>query len=117
MLNPSNDDDLAPIPGKKYFAIGEAAKLCKVKPHVLRYWEQEFDHITPAKRGGNRRYYQLEDLLAIRHIRSLLYEHGYTIDGARQQLAGKKSPVSSNETMQLVKQVIVELEDVLKLLK
>lgn len=118
MLDPSNDDELAPIPEKKYFTIGEAAKLCKVKPHVLRYWEQEFEHIKPAKRGGNRRYYQFQDLLAIRHIRSLLYDDGYTIEGARQKLVGsQEKQVNSNEYVQLIRQAIVEIEDVLKLMK
>lgn len=118
MLDPSNDDALAPIPEKKYFTIGEAAKLCKVKPHVLRYWEQEFEHIMPVKRGGNRRYYQYQDLLAIRYVRSLLYDDGYTIEGARQKLAGnKENQVDSSEYVQLIRQTITEIEDVLKLMK
>lgn len=82
-------ESLAPlpdIPGKRYFAIGEVAELCEVKPHVLRYWEQEFPQLRPIKRRGNRRYYQQEDVLMVRRIRSLLYEQGFTIGGARLRL-------------------------------
>src|ERR1041385_8636435 len=78
--------ELPPIPGKRYFAIGEVSELCGVKPHVLRYWEQEFPSLKPVKRRGNRRYYQRHDVLLIRQIRSLLYEQGYTIGGARQRM-------------------------------
>lgn len=74
------------IPGKRYFTIGEVADLCGLKAHVLRYWEQEFPQLNPVKRRGNRRYYQREDVLLIRTIRTLLYEEGFTIQGARQQL-------------------------------
>jgi DNA-binding transcriptional MerR regulator len=77
---------LPEIPRKRYFAIGEVSELCAVKPHVLRYWEQEFPQLKPVKRRGNRRYYQHEDVLMIRRIRSLLYEQGFTIGGARQRL-------------------------------
>lgn len=77
---------LPEIPAKRYFAIGEVAELCDVKPHVLRYWEQEFPQLKPVKRRGNRRYYQQDDVLMVRKIRSLLYEQGFTITGARQQL-------------------------------
>lgn len=77
---------LPSIPDKRYFAIGEVAVLCDVKPHVLRYWEQEFPQLKPVKRRGNRRYYQQDDVLVVRAIRSLLYEQGFTITGARQQL-------------------------------
>ena len=77
---------LPEIPRKRYFAIGEVSDLCAVKPHVLRYWEQEFPQLKPIKRRGNRRYYQLDDVLMVRHIRSLLYEQGFTIGGARQRL-------------------------------
>ena len=76
MLEPGNNDDLPPIPGKRYFTIGEVSELCAVKPHVLRYWEQEFPQLKPVKRRGNRRYYQRQDVLIIRQIRSLLYEEG-----------------------------------------
>ena len=86
MLEPSHNAELPAIPGKRYFTIGEVSDLCLVKPHVLRYWEQEFPQLKPVKRRGNRRYYQHEDVLIIRNIRSLLYEQGYTISGARLQL-------------------------------
>src|SRR5690242_8328628 len=77
---------LPDIPRKRYFAIGEVSELCAVKPHVLRYWEQEFPQLKPVKRRGNRRYYQHDDVMMIRRIRSLLYEQGFTIGGARQRL-------------------------------
>lgn len=86
MLEPSNNALLPEIPSKRYFTIGEVSELCDVKPHVLRYWEQEFPQLKPVKRRGNRRYYQRQDVLIIRTIRSLLYEQGYTIGGARLQL-------------------------------
>jgi DNA-binding transcriptional MerR regulator len=82
-------DGLPQIPTKSYFTIGEVAELCDVKPHVLRYWEQEFTQIKPAKRRGNRRYYQHHEVLLIRRIRELLYDHGFTIQGARIQLQDK----------------------------
>src|SRR5436305_14228942 len=78
--------DLPPIPAKRYFTIGEVSDLCGVKPHVLRYWEQEFTQLKPLKRRGNRRYYQHHEVLLIRRIRELLYEHGFTINGARNRL-------------------------------
>ena len=77
---------LPPIPAKRYFTIGEVSDLCAVKPHVLRYWEQEFTQLKPVKRRGNRRYYQHHEVLLIRRIRELLYEHGFTINGARNRL-------------------------------
>jgi DNA-binding transcriptional MerR regulator len=77
---------LPPIPAKRYFTIGEVAELCRVKPYVLRYWEQEFTQLKPMKRRGNRRYYQHHEVLLIRRIRDLLYEQGFTISGARNQL-------------------------------
>ncbi|MDR2851640.1 MAG: MerR family transcriptional regulator [Burkholderiaceae bacterium] len=77
---------LSPIPVKRYFTIGEVAELCDVKPHVLRYWEQEFVQLRPMKRRGNRRYYQHHEVLMIRRIRSLLYDQGFTISGARNKL-------------------------------
>jgi DNA-binding transcriptional MerR regulator len=78
--------DLPPIPAKRYFTIGEVSELCAVKPHVLRYWEQEFTQLKPVKRRGNRRYYQHHEVLLIRRIRDLLYEQGFTINGARHRL-------------------------------
>jgi len=77
---------LPPIPAKRYFTIGEVSELCCVKPHVLRYWEQEFTQLKPVKRRGNRRYYQHHEVLLIRRIRELLYEQGFTISGARNRL-------------------------------
>ena len=77
---------LPPIPAKRYFTIGEVSELCGVKPHVLRYWEQEFTQLKPVKRRGNRRYYQHHEVLLIRRIRDLLYEQGFTINGARNRL-------------------------------
>ncbi len=78
--------ELPPIPAKRYFTIGEVSELCGVKPHVLRYWEQEFTQLKPVKRRGNRRYYQHHEVLLIRRIRDLLYEQGFTINGARNRL-------------------------------
>jgi DNA-binding transcriptional MerR regulator len=80
--------ELPPIPAKRYFTIGEVSELCGVKPHVLRYWEQEFTQLKPVKRRGNRRYYQHHEVLLIRRIRELLYEEGFTISGARNRLDG-----------------------------
>lgn len=85
------DTDLSPIPDKLYFSIGEVAELCHLKAHVLRYWEQEFPQLCPSKRRGNRRYYQRRDVLLVRQIKNLLYGKGYTIEGARLQLAGNES--------------------------
>jgi DNA-binding transcriptional MerR regulator len=79
-------DDLPPIPAKRYFTIGEVSELCGVKPHVLRYWEQEFTQLKPVKRRGNRRYYQHHEVLLVRRIRELLYREGFTISGARNRL-------------------------------
>ena len=94
MLEASNNNELPTIPSKRYFTIGEVSELCDVKPHVLRYWEQEFPTLRPVKRRGNRRYYQRHDVILIRQIRSLLYEQGYTIGGARQKLAGQSATVA-----------------------
>lgn len=87
---------LPPIPAKRYFTIGEVSELCGVKPHVLRYWEQEFTQLKPIKRRGNRRYYQHHEVLLIRRIRNLLYEQGFTISGARQQLTGGHASSDKN---------------------
>jgi DNA-binding transcriptional MerR regulator len=83
---------LPPIPAKRYFTIGEVSDLCGVKPHVLRYWEQEFTQLKPVKRRGNRRYYQHHEVLLIRRIRELLYEQGFTISGARNRLDTRNEP-------------------------
>ena len=86
MESPSHKTPLPPIPAKRYFTIGEVSELCGVKPHVLRYWEQEFTQLKPVKRRGNRRYYQHHEVLLIRRIRELLYDQGFTISGARNQV-------------------------------
>ena len=118
MLEPSiSSADLPAIPGKRYFTIGEVSDLCGVKPHVLRYWEQEFPSLKPLKRRGNRRYYQRQDVILIRQIRSLLYEHGFTIGGARQKLSGEEAKVDINQSQQIIRQLRAELEDVLIILK
>jgi DNA-binding transcriptional MerR regulator len=117
MLEPGNNDLLPPIPGKRYFTIGEVSELCAVKPHVLRYWEQEFPQLKPVKRRGNRRYYQRQDVLIIRQIRSLLYEEGFTIGGARQKLTGDEARTDVSQSQQIIKQLRLELEDLLKVLR
>jgi DNA-binding transcriptional MerR regulator len=89
---------LPPIPAKRYFTIGEVSDLCGVKPHVLRYWEQEFTHLRPMKRRGNRRYYQHHEVLLVRRIRELLYEQGFTISGARNRLGESLSVARSRDT-------------------
>ena len=117
MLEPSNNNELPVIPGKRHFTIGEVSELCAVKPHVLRYWEQEFPQLKPVKRRGNRRYYQRQEVILIRQIRSLLYEDGFTIGGARQKLSGDEVKADSSVSQQIVKQLRLELEEVLALLK
>jgi DNA-binding transcriptional MerR regulator len=118
MLDPeSSNTELPPIPGKRYFTIGEVSELCQVKPHVLRYWEQEFPQLKPVKRRGNRRYYQRHDVLMIRQIRSLLYEQGFTIGGARQQMSGDQAKLDNNQSQQIIRQLRVELEEVLQILR
>ena len=117
MLDPSQSNDLPPIPGKRYFTIGEVSQLCEVKPHVLRYWEQEFPQLKPVKRRGNRRYYQRQDVIVIRQIRGLLYDQGFTIGGARQRLTGDDAKQDQTQFKLLIKQMVVELEDVLRVLK
>ena len=113
-----HSDMLPVIPDKRYFAIGEVGYLCAVKPHVLRYWEQEFPQIKPVKKRGNRRYYQYKDVLVIRQIRTLLYEKGFTIDGARAQLSSNPKEVSKSvKTDAVLKKVIVDLEMILQKLR
>ena len=116
MLEPSHNHELPVIPGKRYFTIGEVSELCGVKAHVLRYWEQEFPQLSPVKRRGNRRYYQRQDVLTIRQIRSLLYDQGYTIGGAKQKLTSDDSKDDATQSNQLIKQMISELEEVLEVL-
>jgi len=89
---------LPPIPAKRYFTIGEVSELCGVKPHVLRYWEQEFTQLRPVKRRGNRRYYQHHEVLLIRRIRELLYEQGFTINGARNKLDARGAVIEEEST-------------------
>ena len=117
MQDQTATSDLPVIPGKRYFTIGEVSLLCAVKPHVLRYWEQEFPQLSPVKRRGNRRYYQRQDVLMIRQIRALLYDQGFTITGARQRLSGEEQKEDKTQSKQLVKQMIAELEDLLKVIK
>ncbi|MDT8397652.1 MAG: MerR family transcriptional regulator [Pseudomonadales bacterium] len=114
MLEPSHNAELPEIPAKRYFTIGEVSELCEVKPHVLRYWEQEFTQLKPVKRRGNRRYYQRQDVILIRQIRSLLYEQGFTIGGARQQmLGGTESEGKPAINPQELKALIGDIEEVL----
>lgn len=127
---------LPPIPAKRYFTIGEVSELCGVKPHVLRYWEQEFTQLKPVKRRGNRRYYQHHEVLLIRRIRELLYEQGFTISGARNRLDGPEfkaetaQPNGSNQVAVVAdqieettsisfnfKSVKIELKEILALLR
>ena len=115
------DDSLPPIPDKHYFTIGEVSQLCSLKPHVLRYWEQEFPQLSPSKRRGNRRYYQRKDVLLVRQIKGLLYGKGYTIEGARLQLAGddsillqkmQRSHAALQSTVSQLERIVEELEQV-----
>lgn len=120
---------LPPIPAKRYFTIGEVSELCGVKPHVLRYWEQEFTQLKPVKRRGNRRYYQHHEVLLIRKIRELLYEQGFTISGARNRLDGVdekaeksarsaaeiSSPVSQNTQPLIPEEIRLPVVDVVAL--
>ncbi len=111
--------DLPQIPSKRYFSIGEVSKLCDVKPHVLRYWEQEFPQLKPLKRRGNRRYYQRHDILLVREIRHLLYQQGFTIQGARQRLANEtagKTADPAEKHQRLARELLAELEEVRALL-
>jgi DNA-binding transcriptional MerR regulator len=136
ILENKENPSLPPLPQKRYFAIGEVSKLCDVKPHVLRYWEQEFPSLSPNTRKGNRRYYQPEEILLIRKIRALLYDEGYTIQGAKQKLLNKKfikeitsqdeiqkaqselpldsSPSSINEPVVNLKKQLTEILNILK---
>lgn len=111
---------LPPIPAKRYFTIGEVSELCGVKPHVLRYWEQEFAQLKPVKRRGNRRYYQHHEVLLIRRIRDLLYEQGFTISGARNKLDNRSADEEMRPSTGAAFDLAVvrrELENILGLLK
>lgn len=112
----STQINLPEIPSKRYFTIGEVARLCELKPHILRYWEQEFPELKKIKRRGNRRYYQQGDLVVIRQIRSLLYDQGYTIEGARNRLSVTEDEVDNSPYQQLIRQMVVELNDLKRLL-
>jgi DNA-binding transcriptional MerR regulator len=116
MAAQASRDTLPPIPQKRYFTIGEVSHLCAVKPHVLRYWEQEFPQLRPAKRRGNRRYYQREDVLTVREIRDLLYGQGFTIMGARQRLREqpKATRHQGHDSLEAIRR---ELESMLELLR
>lgn len=106
---------LPPIPDKRYFTISEVSELCKIKAYVLRYWEQEFPQLRPVKRRGNRRYYQQQDILLVRRIKKLLYEDGFTIDGARLKLTNMPESISQPIKVNImVKKIIAELESVLQ---
>ena len=132
MESKATKDSLPPIPAKRYFTIGEVSELCGVKPHVLRYWEQEFTQLRPVKRRGNRRYYQHHEVLLIRRIRELLYEEGFTIAGAKKKLeaemAGRvvtplppgeapPAPEAGAERVQALRQVREQLREILTLLE
>ena len=109
--------ELPSIPAKRYFTIGEVADLCAVKPHVLRYWEQEFSQLKPVKRRGNRRYYQHHEVLLIRRIRQLLYEEGFTISGARNRLDHDNSDEKANNKKVSLAELKSELQSLLEFLK
>lgn len=114
----SQRKELPPIPDKRYFSISETARLCGVKPYILRFWEQEFSQLKPDKRRGNRRYYQYQDLLLVRQIRKLLYEDGFTIEGARAQLSGGLKEATKESYVDEVRtHLIADLEALLENLK
>jgi len=128
MLDPAENLNLPPIPGKRYFTIGEVSELCAVKPHVLRYWEQEFPQLKPVKRRGNRRYYQRHEVQLIRQIRNLLYVDGFTISGARNKLDAEidsAMPITQTAvpskppklTKESIRSLIKQLDEVVELLK
>ena|SRR6266436_8885030 len=117
MLDPADNLELPPIPSKRYFTIGEVSDLCAVKPHVLRYWEQEFPQLKPVKRRGNRRYYQRHDVVLIRQIRSLLYVEGFTISGARNKLALENPEPIDASRSKTIQELIGDLEGVLRMLE
>lgn len=124
MLDPADNSVLPEIPAKRYFTIGEVSELCQVKPHVLRYWEQEFTQLNPVKRRGNRRYYQRHEVELIRQIRSLLYLEGFTISGARNKLESEGSEAESpaevekvNVSSEVIGGLINELEELAVMLR
>jgi len=118
------EQTLPEIPGKIYFSIGEVSDLCRLKPHVLRYWEQEFPQLSPVKRRGNRRYYQRDDVLLIRRLKNLLYVQGYTLEGAKQSLSSRRekaeetaipvSPAVSPFHKHSIQKAVQALEDLVR---
>ena len=121
MLDQGSNSELPVIPAKRYFTIGEVSELCGVKPHVLRYWEQEFNQLKPVKRRGNRRYYQHHEVLLVRRIRELLYNQGFTISGARNRLdeSGAVEVVAVNlpESAKMPGGLRGELQSIIELLR
>ncbi len=120
MLDPGENSDLPPIPSKRYFTIGEVSDLCGIKPHVLRYWEQEFPQLKPVKRRGNRRYYQRHEVQLIRQIRTLLYVDGFTISGARNKLDAETNGSTGASHVirrEFVAELIRELDEVVAMLR
>lgn len=119
MLDQGDNAVLPPIPSKRYFTIGEVSELCMVKPHVLRYWEQEFEQLNPVKRRGNRRYYQRHEVQLIRRIRTLLYLEGFTISGAKNQIeqeAGGQTVATTQVQKQVVSDLIRDIDEVVTIL-
>ena len=118
---PHGGEELPPIPAKRYFTIGEVSELCGVKPHVLRYWEQEFNQLKPVKRRGNRRYYQHHEVLLVRRIRELLYNQGFTISGARNRLDEtgvlEAVTVDAQESSKSIGGLRAELQDIIEMLR
>ena len=113
-----NQNKIAPvIPNKRYFTIGEASKICSVKAHVLRYWEQEFSELDPIKRKGNRRYYQQKDLVMILRIKGLLQDKGFTIEGAKNMINSDQGKVEPLTDKHMVAQIKSDLENILSILK
>ncbi len=121
MQTPPNElQELPPIPAKRYFTIGEVSELCGVKPHVLRYWEQEFTQLKPVKRRGNRRYYQHHEVLLVRRIRELLYREGFTISGARNRLEEPSSTPAREQKSEMPsgsQSVRAELASIIEMLR
>jgi DNA-binding transcriptional MerR regulator len=124
MLDPGDNSTLPPIPSKRYFTIGEVSDLCAVKPHVLRYWEQEFPQLKPVKRRGNRRYYQRHEVQLIRTIRSLLYVEGFTISGARNKLEQAETDAASGESTsvklprrEIISELVKDLDEIVNILQ
>ena len=110
------ETQLPPIPAKRYFTIGEVGELCGVKPHVLRYWEQEFTQLKPVKRRGNRRYYQHHEVLLVRRIRELLYSQGFTISGARNRLDDSQVEAKPSAlTPEVLREELLEIAEMLRI--